>query len=493
MIWLVIVALLIAFYLYIEFTPKDVDPDFLKSQASVSSTRVTGESAVYRSLVNDHGHELLGSSLPICRFTLSHLWKDLDKFKMTHVNQTGFLHEITDFKRIVVEIQELISSLEPGSRVPISFGASVEGLAAFLAITLSGRVPVLLKAHTHGLNHNRNNDEKDSETSEDEDPHPIVSEREFEFGKGSTGVKISVPGKDTVIVPLLLKNNDQMSASRPAGKEKDGIYVTDLKDNIAVVSNNTEIKEVDLGVSIAAQLTAMGTQYRWNSKDTVFMAPGSMTLNSIVMMLTALSSGASLLFAETCPTLSAATILDKAKPTIMVSDDVTMRTLSKISDDFRVFEWARYLVLRLRLAKGKLGPNAMVPGFKSLRLVHTATGPDPFQWLSNGEVASLRVLTGTQIVHTYTPDAGLPVSQTLIGDYRSQKLPGVNMGPPLPGLEIKKRGGNSLLVRRATHDDFVPVSTACSEGAKLGNDGCLYIPEKRHDFSNYYYYTGELK
>lgn len=468
MVWIVILLIIVAFYVYVEYTPKDVDPEFLTSQASFSATRVSGETAVYRSLVNEHGRGLLGSAPPLSKFTLSHLWSDLARFRITHVNQTGFLHDVKDFKRLVKAIQRSIATLAPGSRVPISFGTSVEGLAAFMAITLSGRIPVLLKSHTHG--------------DHDDEEQAVVSENEFQFGKGSTGIKIHMPDCEPELIPLF----------SDAVEDEEEPEVVSLGGGTALISNDTSISEVDLGVSIAAQLTALGAQHRWSAKDTVFMAPGSMTVSTIVHMLTALSSGASLLFAETCPTLSAATILSTAKPTIMISDDVSMRTLSKIADDFRVFEWARYGLLRLRLAKGKLGPRGMVPGFSSLRLVHSATGPDPYQWLSNSEAASLRVLTGVQLLHVYTPDSGLPVSQTSIGDYRSGKLPGVNMGPPLPGLEIKMHGGD-LLVRAANHEKFDKISNQCSEAAKLGSDGCLYVPEKRHDFSNYYYYTGELK
>ena len=468
-VWLLILVLVLAFYIYIEFTPKDVDPHFLTHQAAITSTRISGETAVYRSLVNDHGRALLGSAAPINKFTLTHLWKDLDNFRIAHVNQTGTTHEISDLKRLIRDVQQSISTLEEGCRVPISFGASVEGMAVFLAVCFSGRVPVLLKAHTHGVH-------------DEEEEQPIISEVEYEFGSGSTGINVLINGEKKTIPLFWEKAAEQVSDSE----------ITIKSNGVALVSNGTEISETDIGVSIAAQLTAVGVQHRWSKQDTVFMAPASMTVNSIVMMLTALSSGAALLFAETSPTLSAATILSQAKPTIMVSDDVSMRTLCKIADDYRIFEWAQYFVRLLRLAKGKLGPTAMVDGFQYLRLVHTATGPDPFQWLSNGEMSRLRILTGTQLIHMYTPDSGMPITQTSVGDYRSRKLPGVNMGPPLPGLEIKKRG-KSLLVHKANHEDYVAVSEDCSANAKLGMDGCLYVPEKRHDFSMYYYYTGELK
>lgn len=432
LVWILVLVLVLACFLYIQLTPKDADPDFVAHQASISTTKLPGQSATFRSLVNDHKHSLLGSMAPLKNFQFIRLWDEVKSFRISVVSPNlPQPQPVTNFEQLVIEKQKVL-----GNEVLIE-DCGLDALVTYFAAMLNGIVPFLPKFVM-------------------EDSH-------------NTSANASADPT----------SNSSFSSSNTKGSS-----------GLAMKIGSISISEVDLGVAIAAQLTATGSQYRWNSQDRVLVAPGPLTASSIVAMLTALSAKAEVLFAELGPLMDASQLLIKAKPSIIVSDDITMRTLAKQRDNFRVPQWVQYGYRRLRLAKGALTQPAMLPGFRNVRLIYSMSGADPQQWLDNSETADLRVLTGTQIVHVLAPNDGLPITQTCIGDYRSSsKLPGVVWGPPVPGLEIKIMGG-ALFVQRANHTDFEMVRTV--DEPKLLKDGCLYVPVQRPVYSEEYFYTGEM-
>lgn len=481
--WVVLALILAVSIGYIVFTPKDVDPYFVTHQASIATVKQPGESPVFRSPVNDHGRVLLGSSKPLNQFKFQHFWDEADSFRILCASRTGRIQPLNNFQQLVARVQIALANYPPHCEVTMSFDIGAEALVAYFAVVLSGRIPRLHEWAAEDVG--RTEAEK-----EEIENKAVLRQTKFAFPQGGGGIFVSKNADTSVVISLFADG----SSGRNEDDPDDSVLVSSTAPDFEVlrVGLDTSISQVDLGVAIAGQLTSLGSQHRWNNNDTVFIAPGPLTAYSITAMLTALSTKAQLVFAELGPMMTATTILQRAKPTVLVTDDLSMRSLSKHVDDFKITSWIQYGVRRARLACGALTKPGMIPGFDSVRLVHTSSGADPFQWLDNSEMANLRVLSGTQVIHVYTPDDSLPVCQTVIGDYRSgSKLPGVNFGPPLPGLELKTRM-QRLLVLRANHKDFQSVGTSCSAGAKLRKDGCLYVPEKRHDFSDYYYYTGEL-
>lgn len=435
LVWILVLSLVLVCFLYIQFTPKDADPEFVAHQASISTTKLPGQSATFRSLVNDHKHSLLGSMAPLKNFQFVRLWDEVKSFRVAVVSpESPHPQPDSNFEELVMEKQKVL-----GNEVLIE-ECGLDALVTYFAAMLNGTVPCL--------------------------PKFVVEDS-------------SSSSKSTGAEHILKSSASSTSTSSGSGSS-----------GIAMQIGTTCISEVDLGVAIAAQLTATGSQYRWNNQDKVLIAPGPLTAASIVAMLTALSAKAEILFAQLGPLMDASQLLIKARPSIIVSDDITMRTLAKQRDQFRVPQWLQYGYRRLRLAKGALSHPAMLPGFRKVRLMYSISGPDPQQWLDNGETADLRVLTGTQLVHVLAPNDGLPITQTCVGDYRSSsKLPGAVWGPPVPGLEIKVMGG-ALFVLRANHEDWEMVKTV--EEPKLLKDGCLYVPVQRPVYSEEYFYTGEM-
>jgi len=484
--WILLALLFCGAGLYILLTPKDVDPEFVLQQASVSATKLPGESPVARSLVNPHGHALLGETKPLSQFRFRDVWADAHSFRIQYVAKNGKVRHLDNLAALVQRVQRAIAGYPAGARIGMRFGVSIEAVVAFFAVALSGRVPVLV--------------DEDEEDDVDADSDKIVlRDAEFKFAMESSGITVKQPDGSSVVVPMAEGGTQSDSIELVTSDQPivEHLYLEEQRESVEPIVSESEpsprkttrlaLSEADLGAAIAAQLTALGSQNRWTPHDTVFMAPGPLTVYSFVTMLTALSAKALVVFAEADALLTATRVMQLTKPSVVVSQDETMRTLVKHVDDFQVFKWLEYGWRRLRLARGALSQPPMIPEFRHVRLLHTESGADPYRWLSNGEIATLRVLTGTQVIHTYTPTNDIPVCQTSVGDYRVPPT-GVNWGPPLPGLELKKVG-RDLVVRRASSREWVPLP---AEDATLLRDGCLYVPEKRHDFSDYYYYTGEL-
>lgn len=483
--WVLLALILLVCIGYVVFAPKDVDPYFVEHQASIAVTKQPGESPVFRSLVNDHGRVLLGSRKPLNQFRFQHFWDEADTFRILHASRSGRMQPVENFRQAIARVQEALASYPPHCEITMAFDISIEALVAYLAVVLSGRIPRLNEPSPEDM------DQQEAEQEEVES-RAILRQTKFSFSHGYGGITVLKDAETSVVISLFAADGFSSQSEDLTG-EPVTVSSTESDFEVLRVGSNVSVSQVDLGVAIAGQLTSLGSQYGWNMSDTVFIAPGPLTAYSITSMLTALSAKAQLVFAELGPMMTASTVLQRAKPTILVTDDLSMRSLSKQVDDFQITSWIQYGVRRARLAFGALTKPGMIPGFSSVRLIHTSSGSDPFQWLTNSEMANLRVLSGTQVIHVYTPDDALPVCQTVIGDYRSgSKLPGVSFGPPLPGLELKTRK-EELLILRANHAEFQAISSHCSEGAALRKDGCLYVPEKRHDFSDQYYYTGELK
>lgn len=485
--------------LYILLTPKDVDPEFLLHQASVSPTKLPGESPVVRSLVNPHGHALLGETKPLNAFRFKDVWKDSGSFKIQYVTKTGQLKTVSNFASLVSKVQAAISDYPADARIGMRFDVGLEALVAFFAVSLSGRVPLLI-------------DEDEEEDRDSEHEQVVLKQTEFKFAGETSGISARRPDGSWVVLSLLGSGDsaevEQKSTETPILEH---IYLVNEEavDEQTYIGGATEpqsvpraqtlrlsLSEAELGSAIASQLLALGSQHRWNRRDTVFMASGPLSVYSFVTMLTALSATSTLVFAEIDPLLTATAVMHAAKPSVVVSNDETMRTLVKHVDDFQVLKWIEYGWRRLRLARGALTQPPMIKEFRHVRLIHTESGADPYKWLSNADIAALRVLTSTQVVHTYTPTNDVPYCQTSIGDYRTKPAAkdytGVNWGPPLPGIELKKTGPKTLVVRGARSKAWTALPEFATEDAMLLKDGCLYVPEKRHDFSEYYYYTGEL-
>lgn len=430
--WVVAAAALLIF-LWLLLIPRDTDPEYIQNQGSLASVRQPGESATLRSQLNDHGRPLLGSALKA--FSMAAMWEPLGFFVET-VNEN---HEFTriDLPNLVGRFQATLEDTAEDQTIIAALPAGVDALALFFAACFAGR-----------------------------------------------NIQYVLPGDASQYKGILVGTGPCING-KPL---KETGEVTPRSSSAILKTDENSYSQRAVGTAIASQIAAMRTA-RWTSNDKVLIFNGLPTPYCLTMMLTALSTGSKLIFLEHSPTLNAFEALDMIAPSIIISEDLTMRSLLDKTNEFGAKKWLGFAISKIRLKKGSLS-SGLLPGFSTTKAIYSESGPDDLCWLDNSEGSAIRVLTGCQLLRGLTaPGMELPITQTIAGDYRdSPNLPGTNFGAPLPGVELKLKGGmdkGELWVHST--DDWV-----CSGlDANFRGDGCVYVHIKRVYTSEKYFYTGE--
>lgn len=391
MITLILVLALVTLYLYLEWSPTDVDQSVLKHQVSAPPVRNPGESGVYRSLDTPHStpllREILGKHYE--QFTLEMLWEP-ESFQISEYHANGELDDNFDFAMHVHKLGSALTKRKTTS-VIVTLPAGIEALAMLFACGLYN-ICILY--------------------TEPEDLEEAKS---------------AFPLHD-LVVDAPLATDDEL-VERPIAKPS----------SISFYSKQRGLQKFlspEVGLSIASQLRALGHRM-WNRNDKVLIFPTCQHPYALLMQLTALSAKAPLVFLEhsISDPFRATEIV---RPTVLVTDDIALESLRSQADEFNTIKLLQFQLHKVRLSRGTIS-SPMLPQFRSLRLIHTVNlGGRP---MKTEDANVIRILTGSQVIHGFrTPKILMPIFQTAYGDYRECPKQYTLAGPPTPGIEIKVVG-----------------------------------------------------
>lgn len=470
LLWVSLFILILALYLYIEVGGSDVAREIIIQQAEFQSIRLPNESAVMSSLLDHQGGPSLNYTFR--NFTITSMWEP-EEYRIYEVGMSGMGDRIDIKARVehVAAAIQQVHSTNSRPKVLIALSMSVDVLALiFAGVFFNFDIYIIDRTTCDG---------------------------EVALKTVKPDVLISTPHFGAPPYVKTIMQDDLMRAERIPLPEHVICSAEDTAFTVVYATDREIIQPVphsELGVAIASQLAALGNA-KWNSQDRVLVFSTPLTPFNVLMSLVALSARSQLVLVER-GTITMPPVVETVKPTVLVSDDLTMISLVRVRDDFHPLEWLRFGLALARLNRGKLS-TASLRLFRSVRLVHTVAlydllSPthDTDSWMLNFDVTTARILTGAQVIHALCLQNLLPpIAQTSFGDYRFLNLPGVNFGPVLPGVQAKVIGemahkgqGRLHVAWKGDIDTQIDVI--------LRSDGCVYVPVVRHEVSPSVMYLG---
>lgn len=504
-------AVLISILVYVRFIcdVPDTDEYFLYNQASVGKIRRPKETAIHRSLVAGHGRSLMmGLSISdesgkTRNGYLHDIWKLAEKASIAVVDSDVEGQSLTtlpreEFEKLVHlmgrklaeysanSIKKNVAVLLPPclEATVIQFACCLFGLSAVYislndmseeslqeALQLSNATVIigpgiaLSKVDYTKLNH-------------------LVSVISVHSSFDKTLPKVSVESWSSIaknvngeqIIDQTLPDIVTSETYEPAKF----IYV-DLKTSEMKISCFTTANIV---AAVAAQIKILPRSKVWTEKDTILCLTSQLTSAHLIQQLGAFVVGASVVFPSTSYASSSPNdIVGYVKPTIILTDDYTTKSLALYTENLTVVGNIRIRLGLNSLSHGNL-PKAIIPEFKSVRLIYSDGTWDSHD-LSTSDSNLVRVLAGAALVHSLSAPAECgPICQTGFYDYRAEDDSRYqNFGPVLPCLEglikdygllkAEKREGE-LWVRGPAVSSGVEWSSTEMIG-KFGVDGCFKL------------------
>ncbi|CAN6627098.1 hypothetical protein TRVA0_011S00936 [Trichomonascus vanleenenianus] len=289
-----------------------------------------------------------------------------------------------------------------------------------------------------------------------EEPHIISAVRKFapkvvlstqeiveELGIGDEVTLVSLKGRAGVtfahlasssFTPLDLDVYDATKTKFPishvyvSGKDKSSVEIAQF-----TVSN--------IVAAIAAQIQALPRNDQWSSKDSVFSCSSYTSLFELVLQLSGLVAGATVIFPQLNMPSDLFNLVKHIKPTVIISDDRTSASLASRSERLKLLSLLRLQIANATLSRGQIPSHSAALGsiFSSVRLIHTAVDAGSEEPLTTLQANTIRALTGTRVVHALTaPISASPIAETNMYDYRARDAEAVvNYGALLPCLEAK--------------------------------------------------------
>lgn len=437
-----IIALLTVVTVIVRFTPPDVDPYFVGHQASFSHSRRKHESAVVRSSVNPHGRVLLGQNT-------------LQKFRLAAIfDQTSA--KIATFDGLNIEVPNNLAQTvsqwraalgsTPKGPVLIALPESINTLALLFACEFGGHTPYFTS--------------------------PLESQEVLDAANAINAVAVVVPKALASLgfnATVLTEPGSATESSEPVADNSETALGVVVDGKVYTYSHS------EVGRAVAAQLSVLGEQEKWTNADTVLVFGSEVSPFSLLLQLTALSVSAKLVFVEH-NFMDPFKTVQAVRATIIITDDLTVRSLVRTTDDFGLGGWLQ-LVFRSIIQNRGVLMRGVLPQFKSVRLIYSnAILDDRRGSLTPSETRYARSLAGAQLIHALMiPESFLVLAQTTYGDYRSRNNEKLQFGPPAPGVELKVESSESNPnqgqgLYRTDEKNWKKVNAELI----IGKDGCIY-------------------
>lgn len=489
----------------------DTSPWFLNNQSSIAGLRREDETAVYRSLLTPHGQRLI-SGLCIDQSSgtnrdgiFDDLWKLAANAELAsciggerNSNTLSYLKS-SELKRLVNGIgKELSSWLKTAEArtpnvvavlLPNCIEACIVTFASILYnlpvvyIQVDELAPEKLEALIHEI-----------------EPHILISEGSILQSIGLEGYEslagvLSVKGEVNTSLPInktwkqVCDECETTIGSFPEFKLSESssiVFSLAYKDAATGSLRFSHFTNQNLVSSIASQIKSLPQSQKWQKSDIILSCTSSLSMYTLVLNLTALVLGATLVFPEGA-SINLLKMVSEVKPTILITDDDTCWSLASRSEFLTVIEMFKFRHAWKQLTKSRM-PKRFVAlnEFRSVRLIHTSynAAQQMSELQTNKDLNEIKAMTGARIVHALSSPMSLsPIVQTSMYDHRLGDSGLTNFGAPLPCLEIKLRShkevradnrqGQLWIRGYSLPGDDEWINTAIM--AQLGQDGCLRL------------------
>jgi AMP-binding enzyme len=479
---LITIVVMVIAYNYVFPSYPDLDRYFLSHQASVSSMRSPGETAVYRSLVNPIGKNLMtglsirggdgkmrdGDMLDLWKLSCKARWnKAVDargRYKLQLVDSEQWKNNV---KWLAAQLEKWLDVHSPDDRtVIIALSNRFEWLIAYFAILMAAGTPVLVPIDgisREQLSESLNKvgsciliveselwDDKEEEEESEESAKDRVSAAPIQWLSPTIkhmivldgAIKMTTPNTVEVVDWDVLQKNENIpfdiSESNILKARAALRYVYEDTDGKIEISS---FESSHIVSAIASQIKSLPISTQWSVGDSVLSYTSRLSLHSALLSLTAMVSGSSLIFLGRTAHSDPLKVIQELSPTVVVTDDDTSYSLANSArENLTLIGNIRLVMAKVTLSKGILPKSSVFPEFSSVRLVHSSAinrNMIPQFDLTSAEANIVRALTGARFIHALgSPVSVGPIMQTGFYDYREFEEGLVSYGAPLPGLEI---------------------------------------------------------
>lgn len=436
------IAALVAYFYFVQ--SPDTDPFILNVQAGISQLRHPGETAVYRSRITPFTGTLLsGLSIGKSAFStrdgnLADIWELAQKASIGECSfgATDSVNPISseELARLVYGVgKKLQNSQNP---IAVMLPNSIESLVLTFAGPLFGTPVVFIAVEDVSV-------QQLEEFLSVAKPSSIVTTAEIIRG-------VRVPGEALVYsVKGDISGARSWSELAAECKQHSVESFPEFDEVTAPVSfiypgqagevKQTVLSNQNIVSAVASQIKSLPYSQQWNDSDLVLSCTSHLSMYTFILHLAAIVVGARLALPEKDSPTDLFKLIAEVQPTVLISDDDTMKSLAGRADRLKVLGMIKLQMANSTLSRGIMPTTSVVLSFfKSVRLIHTSYNSlnTPDRALTTKETNTIRALTGARVIHALcSPICASPLAQTQLFDYRLGADNVINYGPVLPCLE----------------------------------------------------------
>lgn len=433
----------IAAYIYFVQSP-DTDPFILNVQAGISQLRHPGETAIYRSRITPFTGTLLsGLSIGKSAFStrdgnLADIWELAKKASIGECSYgaSDSVNPIScaELTRLVYGVGEKLRNSQ--NPIAVMLPNSIESLVLTFAGPLFGTPVVFIAVEDVSV-------QQLEEFLSVANPSSIVTTAEIIRGVRVPNNAQVYSVKGDISGAMSWKELASECSKRTAGDfpefDESKVPISFIYPNQAGEVKQTVLSNQNIVSAVASQIKSLPYSQQWNSSDLVLSCTSHLSMYTFTLHLAAIVVGASLALPEKDSPTDLFKLVAEVKPTILISDDDTMKSLAGRADRLKILGMIKLQMANSTLSKGIMpSMSVALNSFKSARLIHTSYNSlnTPDRALTTKETNIIRALTGARVIHALcSPICASPLAQTQLYDYRLGADNVINYGPVLPCLE----------------------------------------------------------